>query len=309
MPCYMRRRGWWISSRKDHGILVGCRWDESTRVTTQTGGGRPGHPQNIPYPSAGPYYAAPCWSQEIIVSVKENQFVFEVAEGYHCYSTLATEGAGDSKDWRPVHQAINGASANDQAGLGEGTDGNGIVPATSGDGKVVIVPSRFNDDFVKKAGHVRVFKEIDFGWQQLGQTLMGVHHGAEHFGFATAIKGTMMAALLLSVAFGTRDLPVSIYQGRMSVFQLVHEEDFIDGWELMGADLEGEGILLDYFGYSLSFCDTGTSLAVGAIQHGDAWQGYTRQAYTLGLMKITGGWSVPRSRERAMVIKMEMQWL
>jgi hypothetical protein len=136
----------------------------------------------------------------------------------------------------------------------------------------VIVPSRFSDDTAKNAGHVRVFKETAFGWHQLGQTLVGVH-GAEHFGFSTAINHD---GSIIAIGGIRHKGHAGIYQGRVSVFQLVREEDLVDRWELMGADLEGED-LLDYFGYSLSLCDSGKSLAVGAIQHvgsGDAWQGY-----------------------------------
>jgi len=38
------------------------------------------------------------------------------------------------------------------------------------------------------------------------------------------------------------------YQGRVKVFHLIHEDEFIDKWELVREPLEGERLLY-YFGY------------------------------------------------------------
>lgn len=234
-------------------------------------------------PCPGPY--ATRAAAEIIRCNAPNQFVFEVVQGYHCCTLLlddnnnaASSGeatttsekkdtSSNNKDitkedryLKQLHQVINGAAPNDQAGVGEG-NGNGVV--LSGDGKVMVVSSRFNNDAGKHAGHVRIFHETDFGWQQLGQTLTGDSPG-EFFGFsiAASFHGSI-------IAIGTTRKKGShgeAYQGRVQVYRLNRINDFKEQWDHMGHAIDGEG-LLDYLGHSVALSDDGTHLAVGAIQH------------------------------------------
>jgi hypothetical protein len=73
-------------------------------------------------------------------------------------------------------------------------------------------------------------------------------HGA-HFWIFNCYFPFIERLLLPLVRFDTVRGHAGTYQGRVKVFHLIHEDEFIDKWELVREPLEGERLLY-YFGYS-----------------------------------------------------------
>ena len=153
-----------------------------------------------------------------------------------------------SQEWKQIGQDIDGESLIDKSGF---------AVSLSSDGTIVAIGARENDgatfDITDDRGHVRVYKNIDGTWIQMGGDIDGEARD-DFSGSSVSLSsdGTRLA-------IGT---PANDGNGISSGHVRVYE--YTSGtWIQMGSDIDGdaEG---DYSGQSVSLSDDGLILAIGA---------------------------------------------
>lgn len=150
--------------------------------------------------------------------------------------------------WTQIGSDLNGESSGDQTGQSV---------SLSSDGSIVAIGEPFNNDLGYTSGQVRVFKNIDNNWSQIGQDLYGQNAIAE------AGKSVDLSADGSIVAFGAPNTTVNgvFFAGKVKVFELQN-----NSWVQKGGDIEGDGTIIK-FGQSVSLSDSGNIIAIG--QTGD----------------------------------------
>lgn len=154
--------------------------------------------------------------------------------------------------WSQVGSDING-----EPGAGNQT---GQSVSLSDDGTVLAIGEPFNNDlgFTSGQGQVRVYRNINDTWVQIGQDLYGQNALA---GAGTAVD---LSADGTTVAFGapnTQVSPSTSFIGNVEIYQLQGNT-----WVQKGTDINGDGSVIK-FGQSVSLSDDGNSIAIG--QTGD----------------------------------------
>jgi uncharacterized repeat protein (TIGR01451 family) len=116
----------------------------------------------------------------------------------------------------------------------------------------VAIGSVKNDDNGIDAGHVRVYRNFQGGWIQIGDDIDGLA-AYDKSGQSVSISADGNIVAIGAIGNGG---PIV---GYVRVFE------FDQGvWNQIGQRIDGEA-LVDYFGFSVSLSDDGTTLAVGAI--------------------------------------------
>jgi len=151
--------------------------------------------------------------------------------------------------WTQIGNDINGETGGDQTGQSV---------SLSADGNIVAIGEPFNNDLGFTSGQVRVFRNINDTWTQVGQELYGQN--------AVASAGTTvdLSADGTTVAFGAPNTivnPFPSFTGNVEVYQLQG-----NSWVQKGGDIEGDGSIIK-FGQSVSLSDDGNIVAIG--QTGD----------------------------------------
>ncbi len=128
-------------------------------------------------------------------------------------------------------------------------DGSGSSVGISSDGSIVAIGAIFNEG----KGHVRVYKNVDGSWLQVGADIDGEGEG-DAFGSAVSLSanGSVVA---IGARFNSGNGQKS---GRVRVYR---KED--ESWVQVGADIDGEAAG-DRFGSSVSISADGSIVAVGA---------------------------------------------
>ncbi|GAB1856450.1 hypothetical protein MHTCC0001_12850 [Flavobacteriaceae bacterium MHTCC 0001] len=158
-------------------------------------------------------------------------------------------GSGQVK----VYENINGIwtqLGNDINGEAEG-DGSGGSISLSSDGTIVAIGARGNDGNGNNSGHVRIYKNINGIWTQLGNDIDGEAEGDESGGsISLSSDGTIVA---IGARANTRTTGhVRIYSYDMGV------------WTQIGEDIDGERFN-DFSGMSVSLSSDGSVVAIGAF--------------------------------------------
>lgn len=151
--------------------------------------------------------------------------------------------------WGPIGTPINAESGGDQTGQSV---------SLSDDGSILAIGEPFNNDIGVTSGQVRVFKNINNNWTQLGQDLLGVN---ALDGAGTSVDLSADGSV---VAFGIPNSSVpglSGFIGKVKVFTLQGNT-----WVQKGGDIDGDGAIIK-FGQSVSLSDDGNTIAIG--QTGD----------------------------------------
>ena len=146
--------------------------------------------------------------------------------------------------WSQIGSDINGETGGDQTGQSV---------SLSNDGSVVAIGEPFNNDLGFTSGQVRVFRNINNSWIQVGQDLYGENSSAE------GGKSVHLSADGSVVAFGIPNTTVNgvFFAGRVKVF-----ENQNNNWVQKGGDINGDGSIIK-FGTSVSISDDGNILAIG----------------------------------------------
>ncbi len=163
----------------------------------------------------------------------------------------------NAQAWLQVGQDIDGDVAGDMSGYSV---------AVNTDGSVVAIGAYKNDDNGSDAGQVRVFRNNNGTWTQIGEDIEGMVDDGAGFSVSISSDGS-------TVAVGC---PYSNQNGTMKGLVRVYKN--INGsWEQIGPDIVGENDV-DHFGYSVSLSADGEVVAVGAIYNSETgtWAGHVR---------------------------------
>lgn len=170
-------------------------------------------------------------------------------------SSRSFSGAGQvrvfkniNSTWTQVGSDLNGESSGDQTGQSV---------SLSADGSILAIGEPFNNDLGFTSGQVRVFKNINNNWSQIGQDLFGQNATAE------AGKSVDLSADGSIVAFGAPNTTVNgvFFAGKVKVFKNEN-----NNWVQKGGDINGDGSIIK-FGTNLSLSGDGNIIAIG--QTGD----------------------------------------
>ena len=194
------------------------------------------------------------------------------------------KGSANDGDWN-LHQLIYGNDTNT-------IDYFGSAVKLSRDGNVMAVGANNFSGYASSGtdgldGFVRVFKEVDNVWTQIGSDIADITQGDGTGGKATISlnsDGTILAVGSLKADSGN---------GAVRVFEY---NSGTDSWSQLGSTLYGDNASShDFFGTSVDLNDDGTMLAVGApidIGGVDYVSGNTEAGYVKVYKYASGSWSV-----------------
>lgn len=143
--------------------------------------------------------------------------------------------------------------------IGNGIDGQwqydtaGISLDISNDGNIVAIGSPANTNNGTGAGQVRVFKNIDGVWTQLGNEILGQSAG-DNAGNSVALSSDGLTMII--GAYNYKKNGVAVGQAR--VFKFENES-----WTQIGSDINGENTN-DFCGKAVSISNDGKIVAVGS---------------------------------------------
>ena len=144
--------------------------------------------------------------------------------------------------WSQIGSDISGSGVEDHLGKSVGINS---------DGSIVVMGAPFHDHTSTNQGQVRIFKNFNGSWGQIGYDIYGENEKDE-FGTSVSINsdGTIIAC-------GAPNNDANgINSGAVKVYKNINST-----WTQMGSDIIGED--RDYFGRSVSLSDDGTVVAVG----------------------------------------------
>jgi hypothetical protein len=131
----------------------------------------------------------------------------------------------------------------------------GSAVSLSSDGNIVAIGSPRNHDNGFQSGHVRIFKNVQGLWTQIGQDITGE---AEDDQCGSA----------LSISSNGNILAIGAYRNGNSSGHVRIYENILDVWTQIGDDIDGE-FEHDWFGQSVSLNYNGNIVAIGAIFNDD----------------------------------------
>ena len=137
---------------------------------------------------------------------------------------------------------------------GEATnDNSGWSVSLSADGSIVAIGATYNDGNGTDSGHVRIYKNVDNQWTQLGNDING-EAANDEFGYSVSLsdEGNVVAVGAHQNLTGS---------GYVSIYKNVNGT-----WTKVGSNIEGENNG-DNAGRSVSLSSDGSIVAIGAILH------------------------------------------
>ena len=151
--------------------------------------------------------------------------------------------------WTQIGSNIDGEAAGDQYGWSV---------SLSLDGSIVAIGSVSNDENGNGAGHVRVFKNINNIWTQIGSDIFG-GGSLDRFGASVSLSLDGSIVAIGAASFGTgvnenRSGYVSIYENQSN------------NWTQIGSVIDSEAED-DLFGKTLSLSSDGSIVAIGAPEN------------------------------------------
>ena len=155
----------------------------------------------------------------------------------------------DSDNWVQIGSDIDGENAYDYFGSAVSLSANGLILAAGA--------YKHDSDGTYK-GHVRVFKNENNSWVQIGSSIDGVADN-DHAGSSISLSSN--GSILAIGSYGNDDGGDDC--GHVRVFQNNN-----GSWEQIGNDIRGLNAG-DHFGHSVDLSDDGSFLAVGANLNDD----------------------------------------
>ena len=170
-----------------------------------------------------------------------------------------------SGTWTKQGSDIGGEAAQDQSGFSV---------SLSSDGDIVAIGAPYNDGNGSNSGHVRIYKNIDSTWTQIGSDINGkVIYDNSGCSVSLSTDGNTLAIGSKSND-GNGD-----YAGHVRIFK-----NLSGTWTQVGSDIDGEAAE-DFFGSSLSLSGDGNIVAVGAPNN----DGNGSNAGHVRIYKYSGG--------------------
>jgi hypothetical protein len=144
-------------------------------------------------------------------------------------------------------------------------------------GSILAVGAQANDGNGSNAGHVRVFEYSGGSWIQLGSDIDGEAAG-DNSGVGVSINGD---GTIVAIGASSND-DAALHAGHVRVYEYSG-----GSWSQVGSDIDGQALVNDNFGYSVSINSGGDTLVVGARQTtgGQRW-GYVKMYHY-----SSGSWS------------------
>ncbi|WP_407556675.1 T9SS type A sorting domain-containing protein [Winogradskyella sp. 4-2091] len=150
--------------------------------------------------------------------------------------------------WTQVGGNIEGEAAGDRSGY----------VAISADGSSVAIGAGFNDGNETDSGHVRIFKNINNVWSQIGSDIDGeAQNDTSGFVIDISSDGNIVAIGATNNDGGANDA------GHVRLFQ-----NQSNSWVQIGMDIDGIDAN-DRFGSNLSLSNDASKIAIGAINTDD----------------------------------------
>merc|ERR1712050_66985 len=128
----------------------------------------------------------------------------------------------------------------------------------SSDGSVLAVGANGNDGNGEDSGHVRVYRNINDVWTQIGSDING-ESADDNSGYAVAMSSD---GSVLAVGADWND-GNGFRSGHVRVYRNIN-----DVWTQIGSDIDGEDAA-DYSGWAIAMSSDGSVLAVGAPFNND----------------------------------------
>jgi len=150
----------------------------------------------------------------------------------------------NAQTWTQVGADIDGESVSDESG---------VSVSMSSDGTTVAIGARYNDGNGSNAGHVRIYKNTNGSWTQVGADIDGEAAG-DYSGYSVSLSSdgnTMAIGAPWNNGNGSGSGHVRIYKNTSGT------------WTQVGADIDGEAAG-DNSGYSVSLSSDGNTMAIGA---------------------------------------------
>lgn len=162
-----------------------------------------------------------------------------------CFTVLIIYSPTLKAQWYLIGSPIFGENINDQAGS---------AISLSSDGLTLAIGSRTNDGNGTESGSVRVYKNINNNWIQLGNDIDGEQAG-DQAGFSLSLSEN---GLILAIGS-----PYSYPTGHVRVFNF-------DGvnWNQIGSNING--LSNGHSGNSISLSADGLTVAIGSSNSGEA---------------------------------------
>ena len=145
-----------------------------------------------------------------------------------------------------IGQDINGEAVDDFSGWSV---------SLSSDGSTIAIGARFNDGNGAHTGHVRVYKNVNDTWRQVGSDIDGESEG-DQSGISVTLSSD--GSIVAIGAVNNDGNNVITRSGHVRVYKNVN-----DTWRQVGSDIDGEGVG-DFSGQSVSLSSDGSIVAIGA---------------------------------------------
>jgi hypothetical protein len=129
----------------------------------------------------------------------------------------------------------------------------GYSVSLSSDGTIIAIGGYSNDENGKNSGHVRILKNTDGSWTQIGTDINGEAEG-DAFGYSVSLSSN---GNIVAIS-GVHNDKNGLNSGHVRVFSNTNGT-----WEQIGVNINGEATD-DYFGSSISLSSDGTIVAIGA---------------------------------------------
>jgi hypothetical protein len=192
------------------------------------------------------------------------------------------QNPGLSGSWTQVGGTITGDIDGEAPG-----DWSGESVSLSADGSVVAIGARFNEGDGNYGGHVRIYRNVNGSWTQVGNDING-EAPYDKFGASVSLSadGSVVA---IGAYFNDNQgsTPTENYDfGHVQVYQ---NPGLSGSWTQVGENIVGEAPF-DYSGRSVSLSADGSVVAIGAIYNDGAgdFSGHVRVYQNPGL---SSGWT------------------
>ena len=149
----------------------------------------------------------------------------------------------------------------------------GSSVALSADGNILAVGAPGDYVDVNRTGYVRLYTpRILSSWEQIGLDIIGDNIG-DHFGSSVALSPDgRTLAVGAPAKEAERD---GVMPGYVRIFSITEADDSTLSWQQLGRDIIGKAPV-EYFGYSVSLSDDGTTVAIGAVNDNNGDPGIVR---------------------------------
>ena len=163
-----------------------------------------------------------------------------------------------NENWVQIGTGINGEAASDLS----------AIISLSSDGSIVAIGSSYNDGNGDSSGHIRIFKNNNGSWEQVGNDIDGESAGDE-FGSSISLSsdGSIVAAGGI-LARGNNRQENGTYANISQAGHVRILKNNNGSWEQVGNDIEGK-TLGEQLGNSVSLSSDGNIVAIRASRYGE----------------------------------------